>query len=92
MTFPKFVLVPSTMEETKVETMVETNGGVNGGVNEVLKCIEQNPGIRSKELKGILQIKQRTLQRYLGLLKSANKINFIGSPKTGGYHVLVKDK
>lgn len=91
MTFPKFVLVPNNMEETKAEINGGVNGGVSGGVSEVLKCIELNPGIRSKTIQTVLQIKQRTLERYLENLRKTDQIKFIGPPKTGGYFQVNKD-
>lgn len=68
MTFPKFVLVPKTMEET----MEETRGEINGGVNEVLECIQLNPGIRSKTIQTILKMKQRSLERHIEYLRKTD--------------------
>ena len=38
--------------------------------------------------KNFPQVTQRTIERYIKQLKSEDKIEFQGSPKTGGYVVL----
>jgi len=63
------------------------NGGVNGGVNEVLEFIKDNPNLRANEISEQTTVPLRTLQRWLKKLKVENKIEFKGSPKTGGYIV-----
>ena len=63
----------------------EVNGGVNGGVNEILSVIENNPGINVSTIKSLLNIPQRTIERWINQLKKENKIEFKGVPKTGGY-------
>jgi predicted HTH transcriptional regulator len=61
------------------------NGGINGGVNEVYKLIEENAGLKAKQIGKTLAIPLRTVQRYLKQLVDANKIVYKGAPKTGGY-------
>ena len=61
------------------------SGGVNGGVKDILVLIENNPGINVSSIKSLLNIPQRTIERWIQQLKNENKIEFKGAPKTGGY-------
>ena len=63
------------------------NGAVNGGVKALLEYIQNNPGLRKPQISGAIGIPIRTLQRRLRELRDQNRIEFRGSPKTGGYHV-----
>jgi len=63
------------------------NGGVNGGVNKLLEFIQTNPGKNARQLGDQLGVARRTLERHLKLLKGQGKIEFRGSPKTGGYYL-----
>ncbi|MFI3298146.1 MAG: hypothetical protein R3Y59_11085 [bacterium] len=71
----------------------DDDGGVNGGVNcEVLSIISDFGGVNSSEIKSRLpEISQRSIERAIKELRSANKIEFRGAPKIGGYF-LVTDK
>jgi len=51
----------------------------------VLAYIDANPGCRANAIVGALNMPLRTVQRYLGHLKDAGKIEFIGAPRNGGY-------
>lgn len=62
--------------------------GVSGGVNDILVLIENNPGINVSSIKSLLNIPQRTIERWINQLKKENKIEFKGAPKTGGYFVI----
>ena len=68
------------------------NGGVNGTINwEVkilLEFIKNNPGLRRPQISETLDIPVRTLQRRLKELTESNRIEYRGSLKTGGYHVI----
>jgi ATP-dependent DNA helicase RecG len=61
------------------------DGGVNGGVNDILLLIKNNPGINVSIIKSLLNVPQRTIERWINQLKKENKIEFKGAPKTGGY-------
>ena len=69
---------------------IKDNGGVNGGVNELYNFIKQNPNLKANKISESLNIPLRTVERYLKQLKDENKIEFKGSPKTGGY--LIKEE
>ncbi|WFE68826.1 hypothetical protein P8S54_00575 [Thiomicrospira sp. R3] len=51
------------------------------------RFIADNPGNSSRQLVQQLGASQRTMERWLKQLKDAEKIEFHGSSKTGGYYV-----
>ena len=67
------------------------NEGINKGLNEGIKnlyaFIEKNPHLRVSQISQSLNIPAKTLERWIKQLKDENKIEFIGSKKTGGYIV-----
>lgn len=68
-----------------------SNDGVNGGVNlEVLifETIQNSPGINAPAIAYQIKKSLRTTQRYLKTLSDANRIEFRGAPKKGGYYIL----
>ena len=75
-----------TFEQLKI--YYEENVGVNVGVREVYDFIKENQSIKANGIaKNFPQVTQRTIERYIKQLKDENKIEFQGSPKTGGYVV-----
>ena len=67
------------------------NDGVNGGVNlEVLifETIQNSAGINAPAIADQIKKSLRTTQRYLKTLSDANRIEFRGAPKKGGYYIL----
>ena len=66
-------------------SLVEIETGVTGGVNDILMLIKNNPGINVSIIKSLLNVPQRTIERWINQLKKENKIEFKGAPKTGGY-------
>ena len=62
------------------------SGGVSGGVNILLNYIKKNPGKRVVHFERDLGVAKRTIERWLTKLKAEGKIEFRGSPKTGGYY------
>ena len=63
------------------------NGAVKNGINELYNFIKNNPNQKANNISKELNIPLRTIQRWLKELKDDNKIEFKGSPKTGGYFV-----
>ena len=64
------------------------SGGVSGGVNVLLAFLADNPGKKTGEIRHALDnIPQRTLERWLKLLKAQGRIEFRGAPRTGGYFI-----
>jgi len=56
-----------------------------GGVNDVYNFIKNNPSSKAPIISKSLNIAKRTVERYIKELKEKDMIEFIGSPKTGGY-------
>ncbi|MCK5538426.1 MAG: hypothetical protein KAI79_16485, partial [Bacteroidales bacterium] len=64
------------------------NVGVNVGVSEIYDFIQLNQPTKANIIaKSYPGITQRTIERYIKQLKDEDKIEFRGSPKTGGYVV-----
>lgn len=78
------------------------NGGVNGEVNgvvngevdklndslkQVYAVVQDNPGIRTKQIAALLKRPEPTVEKQLTTLRKKNLIEHRGSPKTGGYYV-----
>jgi ATP-dependent DNA helicase RecG len=74
------------------------NGGVSGGVNQsatspgaqtpddVLRYIVAHPGVRAQTIANALGLAVRTVERRLRNLRESSLVEFMGPPKTGGYH------
>jgi ATP-dependent DNA helicase RecG len=59
--------------------------GVNEGVVRLLSFIQNNPGIRTPQISSAMGVPIKTLERWLKRLREEGKVEFRGSPKTGGY-------
>ena len=62
------------------------NGVVNSDIDSLYIFIKDNPNKNANTISKALKIPLRTIQRKLKKLKDDNKIEFVGSPKTGGYY------
>ena len=62
------------------------NVGVNVGVNALFPYIQANPGHRAVEMAASFKVTQRTIERWLKQLREEGRVEFVGSPKTGGYY------
>ena len=58
---------------------------LSGVVNEILILISNNPNLKAHQISDDLKIPLRTIQRFIKQFKDKNKIEFQGSPRTGGY-------
>lgn len=72
----------------------EVNGGVNGEVDklndslkQVYAVVQDNPGIRTKQIAALLKRPEPTVEKQLTTLRKKNLIEHRGSPKTGGYYI-----
>jgi ATP-dependent DNA helicase RecG len=70
------VSIPSEGDDTE---------GVNEGVNALLEFIRKTPGLRVPQISRAMGVPVKTLEHWLKELRDRNKIEFRGSPKTGGY-------
>ena len=52
----------------------------------VFRYIKDNPGVRAGMLAEKLSISRRTAERHLQALKKAERIEFRGAPRNGGYY------
>lgn len=59
---------------------------------DLLKVIVENEGKRVADYKELTDIKAKTLERYLGQLRSAGLIEFKGANQFGGYYLTDKTK
>ena len=63
------------------------NEGVNEGVKSLYALIMNNPNNRTNFFAKELNTSVKNIERWIKQLKVEGKIDFIGSPKTGGYVV-----
>ena len=63
---------------------------LNEGINELFHYIQNNEGLRVRQISKEMNIPPKTIERWITSLKSDNKIEFRGSKKTGGYFVSAK--
>ncbi len=61
------------------------NEGVNEGINALYNLIKENPNRRTPFLAEKLNTSVKNVERWIKALKTQNKIEFVGNPKTGGY-------
>ena len=71
----------------KEKTDEGVNEGVNEGVKSLYKLIKNKPNNRSTFFAKELNTSVKNIERWIKQLKEENKIEFIGSPKTGGYKI-----
>ena len=71
-----------------------TNGTTNGTINSkeaveviIFELIKSKEGITVSNIVESIGKSRRTVMRYLDILKKANKIEFRGGNKTGGYYL-----
>jgi len=57
--------------------------GVTGGVDEVLNYIRMKPGVKTREVVVALDIRQKTLERWLKRLKCEKKFSYKGAQILG---------
>ncbi len=80
-------------EGVNVGVDVGVDVGVNVGVNELFKFIVEHQPVRTNTLISTFNtVTQRTIERWLKILKDESKIVYQGSPKTGGYVVATKSR
>jgi len=73
-----------TLFKEKLDGVV--NGVVNSDIDSLYIFIKDNPNKNDNTISKALKIPLRTIQRKLKKLKDDNKIEFVGSPKIGGYY------
>ena len=62
----------------------------NVGVNKIYSFIQNNQPVKVIEIaQNFDSVTKRTIERWIRQLKDENKVEFRGSPKTGGYYVIL---
>ena len=70
------------------DTREELNEGLNEGLKSVLESIQNNPGIKAKEIAEKLDNRQiKTVDRQIKTLVEKELVERRGSKKTGGYYL-----
>ena len=82
---PKFEEMQKGFRVTVYKEKKEDEG-INGGINELYTFIEKNGGLSALNLSQNLNKPLRTVQRWIKQLKEQDKIEYLGSKKTGGYY------
>ena len=63
--------------------------GIPEGANRLQAFVQQYPGLRTPQISVAMDVPVKTLERWIKILRSGGKIEFRGSPKTGGYWTTV---
>ncbi len=74
-------------KEIQISHYEGVSKGVNEGVNALFEYIKNNPGKRTPKFKEDLGFPIKTIERWLKKLKDEQKIEYMGTPKTGGYYI-----
>jgi len=64
-----------------------TSEGISEGIKFLYTFIKNNPSLRVSQISQKIDTPSKTLERWIKQLKDENKIEYIGSKKTGGYSV-----
>ncbi len=74
----------SETDDQQMREPISANVSVNVSVKEkIIGIIPQLPSVTVKELAKVLSVSERTINRQLDILKAENKIERVGSDKTG---------
>jgi Fic family protein len=84
--------ISETDEKQQKESISTDDVSVNVSVNvsvkdKIVDIIIQIPSITVKELAKILSVTERTIHRHIEILKAENKIERVGSDKTGYWKI-----
>ena len=80
--------ISETDEEQQKQPITNDNVSVNVSVKEkIIDIITQMPTITVKELSKMLSVTERTIYRQIEILKTENKIERVGSDKTGYWKI-----
>ena len=80
--------ISETDEEQQKQPIATDNVSVNVSAKEkIIDIITQMPAITVKELAKMLSVTERTIYRQIDTLKTENKIERVGSDKTGYWKI-----
>jgi len=84
----RVILYKEKIKSKDVGINVGINVGTNVGIDELFKFIQTNQPIRVTQIKqNFNSVTTRTIERWIKILREQNKIEYIGSKRTGGYCV-----
>jgi len=84
----KVVLFKEKLQIESVGINVGIDVGIDVGINELFQFIQTNQPIRVTQIKqSFNSVTTRTIERWIKQLKIEDKIEYIGSKRTGGYCV-----
>jgi len=66
------------------------NDRVKNELIQIYSFIEENPLVKIASIEQLIQKSDKTVRRYLKILKDNELIEYVGSDKTGGYKVVTK--
>jgi len=75
------------LEYEKLQENLELDKKRNGDINLLLVFISENQSLSAKNISENMNEPLKTIQRWIKQLKDENKIEYLGSKKTGGYFV-----
>lgn len=78
---------PVSVENVSINVSINTSANVSIN-NKIVDIITQMPTITVKELAKMLSVTERTIYRQVGMLKAENKIERVGSRKTGYWTIV----
>ena len=80
--------ISETNEEQQKQPIATNNVSTNVSTNEkIIDIIAQMPAITVKELAKMLSVTERTIYRQIEMLKTENKMERVGSNKTGYWKI-----
>lgn len=87
------LIVEGEIFKIEVRTILEEKSyeGVNEGVKSLYLLIVKNPNKRTTFFAKELNTSIKNIERWIKQLRDAGKIEFVGSPKTGGYRSIDKN-
>ena len=63
---------------------------INEGLKKLYEYIKNNPGQRAGVFSDALGVSLKTIERWIKKLRDDDKIEFVGSAKSGGYYIKKK--
>ena len=70
----------------------EVNDEVKVELFKVVQALRKTPGLKFREIVKLLGKSKRSVERYINILRKLEILTFVGSPRTGSYHLTEKMK
>ena len=89
----KDIFDPVNSQNERVNEVFERvnieNERVKKDLIQIYSFIEQNPFVKTALIEKCINKSNKTIKRYLKILKDSNLVEYIGSDKNGGYKIVV---